>query len=336
MAVAASLCARGVDCARRPVAVGSVGRPRTVMVAILRPPLRCHFAPRNIASMTASAGASGILSQHEFFKIVEDALPDGSVDLGGRCVELLEPLAIGGSSKLRIANGTLAGAGHAVLQVSTNRDGRLDLSDVALLHSASLDRTAKRSLGAALFLRGKSNVTLTRCVVSSEAGFGVWVVQKASALLSNCQLPGSGRSSVVAFDQSRIECVNTSILDAMPHAICARGQSRVVVHRSRIERAHSRAVYTYHSASLELSDSLIAWTRSDEAAAIQVDALRPGDAARLAVSATVFKHNAGGDLSVSGNVARCIGDEVSLVERRAESFSRASASVRDEHGELPP
>ena len=277
---------------------------------------------------------SDILSQREFFALVEQALPDGCVDLGGQRVELLEPLTVGGSSRIRISNGIVSGSGHSLFQVSLNRAGLFELSDLTLLHWPSPERAAKRSLGSALFVRGKSSVALHRCEITSQAGFGVWLVQKASALLCDCTLPGCGRSSVVAFDQSRVECDGTSITDASPHALCARGHSRVRVRRSRICRAYDRAIYCYHSSSLEVADSVISGTRSKATAAVQIDALRPGDAATLTIARTIFESNAGGDLSVSGNVARSIGAEVRVVERQAEQFGLASASVRDASGEL--
>ena len=301
---------------------------------LVLPKPRCH-APR-LASVSMGSRSTDVISQQAFFALVEECRgkTDETIDLGGRRVELREPLDVRGNFRLRIANGIIAGSGHAIIQQSTNRDGLLALSDLILLHSASPERAAKRNLGAALFCRGKSELKLNRCTISSEAGFGVWLVQRSSVLLSSCELPGSGRSSVVAFDQSRVECVDTSILDAMPHAICARGQSRVIVRRCTIARAYSRAIYNYHNSTLDVSDSHVSGTRSDEAAAVQMDALRPGDASTLTIANTLFEGNAGGDLSVSGNVERRIGSEVAVVEREAESFGRASAKVRDGHGEL--
>ena len=103
------------------------------------------------------------------------------------------------------------------------------------------------------------------------------------------------------------------------------------MHASRLERVELRAIYCYHSASLEVTDSLIAGTLGEDAAAIQMDALRPGDASRISLRRVVFEGNAGGDLSVAGNVERHIGSEVCFAERKEQvRHAPASTRVRDE------
>ena len=284
----------------------------------------------------AKAGAD-VLSEQEFVALANDASArSGHVDLAGRRVELAEPFVLRGGSRLRIANGTVFGSGHAIFQVGVNRGGLLELDDVELLHGSSPARTAKRSLGAALLVRGKSRVSLRRCAVSSEAGFGIWLVQQSPTLLEACAMPASGRSSVVVFDDARVECVSTAFDDATPHAICARGKSSVAVRGCTLSRSADRAIYCYHSASLDVSDSAIRGTRNKHAPAVQVDAMRPGDAATLTLARTTFEGNAGGDLAVTGNVARHVCGEVRVREVAAESFGFASASVRDAQGDLRP
>jgi len=198
---------------------------------------------------------------------------------------------------------------------------------------ASPERAAKRSLGAAVYVRGKGRVQLHCCSITSESGFGVWVIQKGRAHLATCDLSGSGRSAVVSFDQSAVRCEDCTITDATPHALCARGRAQLVVRRTIIANASDRAIYCYHSASLDVSDSHISGTRSPTAAAVQIEALRPDDAASVAIARTVFVSNVGGDLSVAGNVLRQVGSEVRAVEVQAASAWAASA-VRDEHGQL--
>jgi hypothetical protein len=241
---------------------------------------------------------------------------EGLLELGGCSVYLREPIKLRGNETLRISNGTIAGDGHSLFQVSLNHAGLLELSDVSLVHKASTARKERRSLGAALYAY-KGRVSLSRCSIFSEAGFGVWLVQRAHARLDCCDLLRMSRSSIVVFDRSSVEVVDSRILDSAPHGICARDRSRVAVRGSRIERAHLRAIYCYHSAQLAITDTYIGGTRSTEAAAVQIEALRPTlDAASVQISRVTFESNAGGDLAVAGAVTRQICPESRLVERR--------------------
>lgn len=279
----------------------------------------------------SSSGSKQLLGDEEFARRVEEVMDSGDVlDLAGHRVELSTPFKLKGGSVLRISNGIISGHGHSLFQVSINRAGLLELRDVALLHSRSPEREEKSSRGAALYAyRGRVN--LLGCQIRSEGGFGVWSVQKAHITLTDCELRDTGRSAVVAFDASQIDLDGTVVANATQHAICARGSSRVVVRRSRLERAELRAVYCYHSACLDMSDSVVSGTLSDEAAAVQVDALRPGDSASLRMERVTFDGNAGGDFAVCGNVERHIGAEVRAVERtEGVTHAASSARIRDE------
>ena len=172
-------------------------------------------------SQPAICMSASILAESDFLTLAADAMDTGSaIELKGRRVFLREPVKLRGSSVLRISNGTIAGDGHSLFQIAVNREGLLELEDINLVHSASAARLEKRSLGAAVHAY-KGGLALRGCSISSERGFGVWLVQKSSALLSGCELRGLRRSAVVVFDQSSVEIEDTTIADAAPHAICA-------------------------------------------------------------------------------------------------------------------
>jgi hypothetical protein len=169
-------------------------------------------------------------------------------------------------------------------------------------------------------------------------------VQKSLAVVEACEFRPSGRSSIVCFENASVEVEDSLIQDANCHAICARGDARVAVRRTRIDGAELRSIFCYHSSSLEVADCTITGTRTPPpssnpmtggethcdrllrpssagatgSAAIQIDALRPMDAGRLALSSTVFARNAGGDLAVSGNVEESVMD-CELVRRTEPS-----------------
>ena len=99
------------------------------------------------------------------------------------------------------------------------------------------------------------------------------------------------------------------------------------VRNTRIERAEVRAIYIYHSAQLDAAGCTISGSRHTEVAAVQVDSLRPGDAGRITLAASnSFADNAGGDLSVTGNVQRDVEGEVD--ERVATDFGAFSWRAR--------
>ena len=204
--------------------------------------LRAPATGRN-AALCASASPHVILDD-EFADLARTAIEGDSVlNLANQHVELSAPFVMKGATTLRIAGGSIIGSGHAIFQVGGSRKGLLELCDVKLQHMSSPERLEKRSLGAALFARGKSRMALRGCTISSEAGFGLWVVQKAHVEADSCDFLESGRSSVVCFEDASVELDNTLITDANCHAVCARGDTRVVVRRSRIERAELRAIY---------------------------------------------------------------------------------------------
>lgn len=281
------------------------------------------------AGSTALPTLSYVISERNFGRLAAAAISTGrTLHLGRRSVDLHSPFRLGSNSKLHIEGGSIHGDGHSLFQVEGTRQGLLELTAVQLKHRSSTARTEKRSQGAAIFVRGKGRVALRDCEVSSDSGFGLWLVQKSDAAVHDCTFHGGERSSLVAFERSSVQVVACKFVDSTPHAICARGDAAVAVRDSTITGAALRAIYGYHSARLEVCSCRITGTRSVEAAAIQVDALRPGDAASLSLMSTTFDNNAGGDLSVSGNVERsvlnCVYDE-----RQATEFAAFSGRERD-------
>ena len=261
---------------------------------------------------SSAVQSTHILTGRDFAGLASEAIKTGSVlDLAQSRVELHEPFKLGSDEVLRITGGTIVGDGHSIFQVQTSRKGLLELRECELQHLPCLERSTQSSLGAALFARGKARVALHGCSISSQAGFGVWLVQKAWVELHGCTLPRSGRSSIVAFENARLDVCDSLLSDGTPHAICARGDARVRVRATRIERAEVRAIYIYHSAQLDVHSSTISGSRHAEVAAIQVDSLRPGDEGQVTLAAcNIFADNAGGDLSVTGNVKRYVDGEV--------------------------
>ncbi len=210
--------------------------------------------------------------------------------LKGRTVELLEGLSLSSSLPLTIAGpGTIASEGHAVFTVGGNRQ-RLELTGPALriVHRASAARTSRRETGAALFCRGKARVRVSGgCTVSSEAGYGIWMVQApaVSVVGAGTAVADCGRSGVACFGSGRLEVKHgAAVLRSALHGVCARGGSEVVLGpRAAVAASGARGVYAYHNASLTLALPGVAVTATAEprASAVQVEALRDCDRACL-------------------------------------------------------
>lgn len=139
--------------------------------------------------------------------------------------------------------------------------------------------------------------------MSSERGFGLWLVQRSKAMLSRCLLSHCGRSGVVAFGHSRLDLHDTTIEGAALHGVCMRGNTRASLVNCVVSKAGVRGVYAYHNATLSLTRTRVEGTQDASAAAVQVEALRPEDKARLTMDAAcVLRDNAGEGLLVKGAV----------------------------------
>ena len=184
---------------------------RAVLVA-------CRVTPLRHRCSSAAVGGQPI-SESDFTSLASEAIRTGSVlDLSQRSVELKAPFKLGSDDVLRITGGTICGDGHTLFQVQTSRKGLLELRGCELRHLPSAERSEKSSLGAALFARGKGRVALHDCTLASQAGFGVWLVQRAQAELHGCTVPRCGRSSVVAFEKARLDVRGSLLSDGSPRA----------------------------------------------------------------------------------------------------------------------
>ena len=175
--------------------------------------------------------------------------------------------------------------------------------DVDLRHVPSTERTEKRSLGACVFCRGRGAVRLERCRVTSEAGFGLWLVQRSRAVLKECDVVDPGRTAVAVFNVAKVDVSKSTITGGDPHGVCARGEAYVAIRDSRVVGAVDRACYAYMSARLDLARTEVS-ANDATAAAIQVEALRPGDASRLVLDDVVVSEaTRGRGVSVAGKVS---------------------------------
>ena len=241
-----------------------------------------------------------MLSDADFRQLCRSGRP---VELGGRTVKLAAPIKVGAADSLSIAGpGTIVGSGHSVFQVGgTAKPYGLRLRGLRLRHVGSEERQSERSLGACVFALGKGSVELDGCDVRSERGFAVWLRQRASGALRSCTL-AAGRTAVALFNDSRMRMCRCAITAAAPHGVCARGTASVDLEACEIRNAAVRGIYAYMAPTVALRDVLVAGSRDPTAAAVQVEALRPGDVARLTFENLTLASNRGRGVAVAGRV----------------------------------
>ena len=252
----------------------------------------------------AALAATPLISEHRFTQLCRAAAAcNRPLELRGRRVVLSETVKVQRQDNLTIRGpGRIDGSGHSVVQVEGTGPG-LSVVDVDLRHVPSTDRTEKRSLGACVFCRGRGAVRLERCRVTSEAGFGLWLVQRSRAVLHECDVIDPGRTAVAVFNVAKVDVSKSTITGGDPHGVCARGEAYVAIRDSRVVGAADRACYAYMSARLDLARTEVS-ANDPSAAAIQVEALRPGDASRLVLDDVVVSEaTRGRGVSVAGKVA---------------------------------
>jgi len=235
--------------------------------------------------------------------LIEEGVSHGEpVSLGGRCLSVSEPIKLpspGSFLHLR-GPGTLRSTAHSIFQVGGNRQ-QLVLEGLDLVHETCGDR---REVGAALFVLGKSAVTVRNCSLTSHQGFGIWVVQRGRVDLVGSRVERCGRSGAVCFGDAKLSLHECVVRESGIHGVCARGRSSITLASSTILASGNRGVFAYHNVTCELHECLIANTRSSDLAGLQVEALRPEDHCVLRLRGTTsFRGNGGLDVLLRGKVS---------------------------------
>ena len=248
---------------------------------------------------------AAVLSGPQFQRLLGASLRSGRpLELKGRTVDLgtLElKVDTNGAQQVIQGPGLIRGSGHSLIQVGGNRNS-LMVTATRLHHAACAERSEKAKTGAALWIRGKAKLVLRDCEVTSEAGYGAWLVQRGAIDAAGCHFYDCGRSGVVLFGQSRAVLGRGTVISRpVLHGICARGETVVEALGVAIEGCGLRGVYAYHSAVIMLQGCTVARTEAADCSAIQVEALRPGDCASLGVRDCILVDNRGLGLSVAGN-----------------------------------
>ena len=227
------------------------------------------------------------------------------VQLNDRTLSLRTEFVLPTGAALTICGpGTIVGDCHTLFKLSRNRSC-LNLQDCNVIHLSSSTRLLKRELGGAIFALANSHVHLHNCTITSEVGYGLWLVQRSVASLSTCRIENCGRSGIVCFGHAKLNLTNTIIDNCALHGICTRGNTHVTLVNCSITNSGVRGIYAYHNATLSLQRTTIEGTRDVTAAAVQIEALRAEDCATLLMdNECVIRNYMGEDLKISGRVER--------------------------------
>ena len=182
-----------------------------------------------------AALAAPLISEHRFGQLCRAAAAcNRPLELRGRRVVLSEAVKVQRQDNLTICGpGCIDGSGHSVVQVEGTGPG-LRLIELDIRHLPAPDRAEKRSLGACIFARGRGAIRLERCRVTSEAGFGLWLVQRSRAVLRECEVIDPGRTAVAVFNVAKVDVSKSKITGGDPHGVCARGEAYVAIRDSRV------------------------------------------------------------------------------------------------------
>lgn len=228
----------------------------------------------------------------------------------GSTVLLNERISLKGRSRVSIvgegSGAIIRGNCHSLFQVA----GKVDfvVENIRLQHTCDL--TDKREVGAAIFLLGNANATLDRCEVTSLRGFGLWLVQRTSCVISRSRIANCGRSGVVGLGSGSIFIDASCITQNAVHGVCARGDTQVRCRGVSFDENGVRAVFAYGHARVGLTDCTVTRTAArpymgtalGEAAAVEVVAAANGDVTALAVKGLRAHGNKGPALRVRGRV----------------------------------
>lgn len=177
---------------------------------------------------------------------------------------------------------------------------KLEITGIEIQHFQVNDN--HRELGAAIQATNRGVVFLDSCTVTSVSGFGIWTVLSAQVVLKSCEVVTPARSACVCFGNSHLSMMDTLVVGAGVHAVCARGAVQVKLERCRIEHSVYRGIYAYANAKVELNGCVVTGTVRSDHAAIEAHALQLGEAAAIVVRNSIVEGNAGVGLRLHGNV----------------------------------
>mmetsp|Transcript_914 Transcript_914/g.2487 ORF Transcript_914/g.2487 Transcript_914/m.2487 type:complete len:577 (+) Transcript_914:3-1733(+) len=179
-----------------------------------------HATARHLAFVAGSpflGAAASLATARPFERLVVAALAANRVlELSGRtmCLRSCEVRIPNGGRLVVRGPGTIVGDGHTLLRIGGSRQS-LELEDVVLIHLASSERVERREQGGVLYALGKARVTLRRCTLASETGFGVWMVQNSAVILEGCGMRIAGGHEVGSLSSPTILFATPSLTYAL-------------------------------------------------------------------------------------------------------------------------
>lgn len=155
--------------------------------------------------------------------------------------------------------------GHCIFQIS-GKNIQIKIENLKLIHNIIKDD--KRDIGGALFILGKSNVSINNCEITSTNGFGIWGVQNAICYVDNSSITSIKRSGCVFFGKSHLSLSNSSVINCGQHGVCIRGSVNLTITSCLIRNSGVRGVYAYDKSYVNISHTTISHTISKEHSAL--------------------------------------------------------------------
>ena len=162
----------------------------------------------------------------------------------------------------------LVASGHCGFDVR-GRKTRVELKNLNILHTQF--SSDKREIGACVFGMHQACVAICNCTLTSQHGFALWVVQRASVTVqAGSSLTSLKRSCCVCFGDARLTMTDVIVADAGQHGVCCRGRVVLRMRGCSIRNSGVRGLYAYQHADVSLIDCDIQGTKSSDHSAIDV------------------------------------------------------------------
>ena len=121
--------------------------------------------------------------------------------------------------------------------------GTLTLNRVCVKHVQQSPN--KEQLGACVLVRNNAKCMMKGCVLRSDEGFAIWILQDACVSMQDSSVTAKKRSGCVIFGAATLNASNCTIFKCGMHGICLRGSAMLRLSECLIRDCERRGVYSY-------------------------------------------------------------------------------------------
>jgi hypothetical protein len=181
--------------------------------------------------------------------------------------------------------------------------------------------------GACVFVQRQGVAELRHCCLSSEHGFALWVVEKASLTVADSSLSSALRSGLVLFGDCAAQVSRSVVRDCAQHGVCLRGRSCLSLADVHFRGCGARALYGYQNVAIDMQRCSVTLTMDPLGAAVQVSC--EAGLLRLKMRQCVFADNRGVGFKVCGR-GGCVSLDIDQQSRDGNTDGECSELIDSE------